>query len=475
MKNLGKVFLILFLILNTLEASVIGVVDAQKVQRGDIVTFSLKLVGEDIERPNIYDLCGSDVISTSESRSIQMTNNVTTTDYILTYRFEPNKSCTIEPVEVKIDGKKEKTQAIDITVEKVVASQNDEFSLSLHIAKNEVFVGESFELILMLKQKKSAKIVDNKFIQPDLKGFWVKGEPKQERGEDSEFVVTKVTYSLAAQRVGTLDIAAAQMKIASRKKRRNFFGGFFPEVKWQNYFSNDLSIDVKALPSGISLVGDFKIQATVDKTQVQANEAVNITLKVLGDGNLEDIKSFKPYIDGVSIFDEKIAIEQNKLTQQIAFVGDESFTIKPFKIKYLDIKTKEIKEIQTQAINIAVTNAIAKKELIIKRDNNETLVVEKQVTSSNTGINNIWIGLAFLGGLILGVLIMLIKSFNLLSGKKSLNLKDHKMLLVKLIPYKENNDVKEIVNILENNLYASSKEEIDKKVLKEIVKKYEIS
>ncbi len=473
MKNLGKLLFILFLISNSLYASVTGSVDANEVQRGDIVTFSLKIIGEDIQRPNIYDLCGVDIISTSETRSIQMLGNKTTIDYTLTYRFEALKSCTIEPVEVSIDGKKEKTSAIDITVKKRAKSKNDDFTLTLFLSKNEVFVGESFELVLMLKQKKSAKIVDSQFIRPDLKGFWVKGEPKQERGEDKDFVVTKVTYYLAAQRVGVLDISAAQMKIAARKKVKNFFGGFFPEVKWKNYFSNDLSIKSKPLPAGVSLVGDFKIEATVDKTIANANEAVNVSIQIHGDGNLEDVKTFKPYIDGVSIFDEKIVVEKNKLSQKIAFVGDRSYLVEPFSIKYLDIKTNEIKTISTSPINIEIKNAKVQKELTIKREDNETIVVPKQVQVVN-GLDKLWLIPAFVLGVILATLIMFLKSLNLFDRKKKFNIKDHKVLLVKLMPYKENEDVKEVLEILESNLYSKVEEKIDKKLLKELVKKYEI-
>ena len=48
------------------------------------------------------------------------------------------------------------------------------------------------------------------------------------------------------------------------------------------------------------------------------------------------------------------------------------------------------------------------------------------------------------------------------------------MLLMKLLPYKDDNEVKKIVGILENNIYANKKEEYDKKVLKEVLKRYDI-
>ena len=39
----------------------------------------------------------------------------------------------------------------------------------------------------------------------------------------------------------------------------------------------------------------------------------------------------------------------------------------------------------------------------------------------------------------------------------------------------QNKEVQDILDILENNLYSQDKKIIDKKVLKELLKKYEIS
>ena len=63
-----------------------------------------------------------------------------------------------------------------------------------------------------------------------------------------------------------------------------------------------------------------------------------------------------------------------------------------------------------------------------------------------------------------------------LKKEKKLNLHDEKLLLIKLLPYKDKDEVvKKIVDILEANLYSSKREKIDKKIVKELLKKYDIS
>ena len=83
--------------------------------------------------------------------------------------------------------------------------------------------------------------------------------------------------------------------------------------------------------------------------------------------------------------------------------------------------------------------------------------------------------MVFVAGMVLGALLILLKQSTFFTKEKSINIKDEKVLLVKLLPYKEDAEVAKIVDILEKNLYTSTKEVLDKKLLKEIIKRYNIS
>nr|WP_321268232.1 BatD family protein [uncultured Sulfurimonas sp.] len=472
MKNLGKIILFLFFLQLSLYASVRATVDSNSIEVGEMVTYSLHISGTDIDRPTIHTLCGVDVISTSSQTSIEMINGNISRSNILSYKFMPQKNCVIEPIEVEIDGQTHKSNSLEIKVGEVVANKDADFILELYTDAKEVFVGEPFEVTLLFKQKLGAEAVDSKFIAPELKGFWIKSETQPQRSQDTNYVISKVVYVMAAQRVGQLNISKAQMRIASRSHTKDSWGSWIPKIKWRTYYSNELNLDVKALPNGVNLVGNFSIKASVDKTEINPSEALNLSVEVLGDGNLEDIKSFKPYIDGVNIFDEKIVIKGNKLTQKIAFVAENNFSIKPFVLKYFDPLTKEIKTISTNEINIKVKNAKPKEQLTIKREEKEAPNVEASELKSS--ISTIWMLVIFILGAVFGVAIMLVKPWKFFNREKSFSIKDHKMLLIKLLPYKNDEEVQKIVDILEKNIYSDAKIQLDKKLLKEIVKKYNL-
>jgi len=357
MQNLGKLLIASVLIPNAIYAGVVASVDYATVTVGETVTYSLKVVGADIQRPILDTICQSNVVSTSAQTNIEMINGNYTKSKVLSYQFVPRKSCVIEPKSVVVNGDVETTQAIKIVVKPATQDLNADFLIELTTNKKDVYVGEPFELILLLKQKHRARVVDSKFIPPKLKGFWIKEELKPQRYNEGEFGVTKVVYKLSAQREGSLQITPAQVAIATRTSKRDRWGSFLPQVKWKSYFSNELKMSVNAIPNGVTLIGDFSINATVDKKSIDANEAVNVTIVVAGSGNLEDIGTFKPSINGVSVFDEKPQVNATVFRQKIALVGDNNFLVPAFKVKYFSLKSRTVKEISSKEIQITVKDA----------------------------------------------------------------------------------------------------------------------
>lgn len=472
MNNFFKLLFLLIITTQFVYATVTAKVDYKTVELGEMVTFYLDISGENIKRPNIQRLCDTDVISTSSQTSIQVVNGEYRKSYILGYKFVPTKSCKIDPIEIDVNGKKEFSNSVDVNVKPVSGAKDLDFVLTLSSNKKELFVGETFKLTLTFKQRTDSKAVDSEFEPPKFKGFWVKNESAPQREKDGKYTITKIVYTMAPQRAGKTTITKAQMRIASRSNKADSWGAWIPTIKWKTYFSNELEVDVKPLPSGLNLVGDFSITAIADTKEIEANEAVNVKIEVLGNGNLEDIKSFKPTIDGVSVFDEKIVIEGTKLTQNIALVGEKDFVIPPFSLKYFDPESKKSKTVSTKEIFVKVKNKKAKEKLTIKRDEEAGIELKR---ASNNGFSKSMIILIFLIGLVSGVLIMLLKPWGRFKNAKSISIKDPKILLMKLLPFKDNEDVKGIVDILEKSLYSEEKLKYDKKALKEIMKKYDIS
>lgn len=477
MRNLGKIFITILMLSLPLFSSVSAKLSPKIAYVGDVVTLSLKIDGEDIQKPTLIDVCGHNIIASGSSTSIEMIGSDYKKTYTLNYQFVAQKSCRVDPIEVVIDGKVEKTQPVELIVKKISQNANVDFYLQYHTSKKTLYVGESFDVTLTLRQKKDANVVDSKFIPSAFKGFWKKGESKPTREDDGRYLITKVVYTLAAQREGNLTIKPAQLQVASRVASRSWSPTFMPQVQWKSYFSNSLSLDVKPIPNGANIIGDLSIDAIADKTVVHPTEAVNVTLRISGKGNLEDIEGFKPYIDGVSVFDEKPQVGQNNWTQKLTFVSDTNFTIPSMSLKYFDTNMKQVREIATKPIVITVVGSKSKpKPLTIKTaEATQQQHATPQEQSSND-FSLFYVIVAFFVGVGMTLIIVMFPKKITKKEKKINPIKDEKLLLVKLLPFKDGDgDVGDIVSKLESNLYEGGSEKVDKKLVKELLKRYNIS
>jgi len=124
MKNLGKILIFLVLIPLSMVAKIVASVDSSHVERGEMVTYEIMLNGDNIVRPTILTLCGENVISTGSQTSIQMINGTMTKSYIFTYKFLPQKSCTIEPIEVEIASRKVRTNSVKVKVSEQIIKKD---------------------------------------------------------------------------------------------------------------------------------------------------------------------------------------------------------------------------------------------------------------------------------------------------------------------------------------------------------------
>lgn len=483
MKNRGKAGWILLALAANLYGGISASVDETRVTMGETVTYTLKASGAQVEKPVISELCGSKVLSTSEGVSMQSFNGRFTKAYTFAYTFEPLKDCRIDPVTLKIDGEEMRSEPIDIRVVPMQITKDSPFILGMHTEKAKVRVGEPFKAVITFKQRHGSEPVDSKFEPPKLKNFWVKEEAQSRRFEEGDYTVTRLTYILAAQKSGSMTIEPAQIKIATRSASKDAWGQWLPQLKWRSYFSNAVTVDVEPLPSGVTLVGDFAIEAQSSAAEIEANKAFNVTLRISGSGNFEDIGSLKPEIPGVSVFDEAPEvsgmIEQGNYrgswVQKFAFVAERSFTIPPFELTYFDTKTQQVKKIRTDPIDVRVKGAPKQAPKALKIERAEPVAQEKTPQTGQAGVSMRWelpFAAGVLAGLIAGMLLALLPWGRWFAKREPrMDLKDHKRLLMQLLPYRKDPEVAELVEILEGNLYGGAYRSIDLKQLKRVLKK----
>jgi hypothetical protein len=362
--------------------------------QGDSVEFSISASGKDIKIPQIDTIEGFVVQSLGTSTQTNIINGARTDKYIKNYAFKPTKDITIPAFKIEINGKIETTKPFEIKMQKVEKTVSNEYDLTLSIDKKEVFVGEPIHLVLLFKYKKDLNIVGLEFEKPNFENFWTKELKANENlPQDTEFNYQKLEYLLFAQKSGTLSISP--LKIESVTAQDRYSSSFFVTSPTQRtkIYSNPLQIDVKPLPKDINLVGDFSIEATIDKDSIKQGEAVSYKVTIEGRGNIDDIKEIKLDLKDATVYENPSKIKEDikeKLyggtyTKAFSIVPTKSFTIPEISLEFFDKETQKVKTVKTKSFDIAVEmQKVQETKLEVSKEKTQAIEVQQSNDSVQT-------------------------------------------------------------------------------------------
>jgi len=492
--------LLLILFLNVIAFANVKVsLSSPTVYEGDVVNFIITVEGENTQFPTIREIGGYSIIGTSSSQSIRMINTTVTRTISKTYSFKPLKSTTIPSFEVSTNNQQFQTKVLEVNVIKPTASKHgSDFVLQLALDKNESYVGEALMLSISFKAKHNAHADQVQLGEPKLEDFWVKKTDNVEHSNEGNYVVQTIKYQLFPQKSGLYNIPLLEALVGKIEKRQRgngffndpFFNSINQQLSWKKVYSNALKLNVKPLPNGLELYGNYQIKATADKTKVQANKPINLTISVKGEGNIDDVKKFTIDINNVILYADEPKIDsqlihniyQGTFQQKIALISDRNFTIPPLELNYFDKATKTVKTVKTQPIDIEViggnsstVNQLSSLEVSPSQIIESTPKVESKIIIKT---EDAYIKYLFLlVGFILGIsLILIINYVRNRSSKTEPDIiktirkaKNDQVLFKILLPYaKKDKVISNILNQLEENLYRKGTHKIEKEDLLEV-------
>jgi len=494
-KHLGKILILIQFLTIAIFANVEASLDRNYIYSGDRVKYTIKADGKNVEFPQIDEIEGFPIQNTSSSTQVVYINGKMSQSKSKSYYFAPTKSVVIPAFNVKVDGKDFKTNELQLKVAKREASKDGEpIVLELNASKLNAKVGEPIELLLKFKVKHGTKVDRVNIVPPKLDNFWVEQSGKEQRSIEGNYDVVTYKFLVTPQKSGELKIPPTFVQVGKYVKEDNLFddpffdNSFFNQIKWNKVYSNGLKINVEPLPNNLELYGHFLITANVDKRVVNANEPVNLTIKIEGEGNLDDIKKFDLQIPNAMVYNNEPKVEKRVVNgkqkgvfiQKIAIVADSNYTIPSFELKYYDSKLKKPVTIKTNPIPITVKGSPkvstlsqspkAKVEVAKEPDTNKSSKITEQPKEKNSTSSYLYL----LIGFILGLFTMYIANLiNFKSKKKSQKpivaqikkAKNDKELYKLLLPYAKDDYIKEIVKKLEENIYKNAKNKIDKNEL----------
>lgn len=317
-----------------------------------------------------------------------------------TYYLEPLErgTFTIGQAEVTIDGEVYKTASQEVEVVAAVDEPKDgddneviDISKDVHViaevSNANPYLGEGISVVYKLYVSQNASVSNWRAIDiPKFANFWSQDieikDYKIKYGsykgkEDYRYVTLKETV-LYPQKSGELKIEPLAMSFAVEvpTNRKDFFGRPLYETIDKTLASNSLTIDVQPLPEQgkpadfTGAVGNFNFSATPSKTELEADEAMDLTLEAKGNGNLKlfQLPKFEPPRTFETYDPEHADQTSTNLNGMRGGISDTytlipsakgKYTIDPIRFSYFDPQAEEYKTIQSDKIEIDVKSGPA--------------------------------------------------------------------------------------------------------------------
>ncbi len=319
--------------------------------------------------------------------------------YSKTYSYflspQSRGSFTIGQASIEIEGETYKTIPIKVEVTAAVdkpkegGDAHDLASENVHlvaeVSKNNPYLNEAITVVYKLYVSHDVSITSSwrEIDTPKYADFWSqnidnKGNFKiyegRYKGKDYRYVILRTTV-LYPQKTGELNIEplTLDVPIDVQSNRRDIFGRRLMTRVNKTISAGNRSIDVKPLPlegrpdNFTGAVGEFELDVTADRTTLDANESLQLKVRVSGEGNLKlfDLPGVK-LPSSLEVYEPER--QDNIKTQASGMKGSavETYTvvpqfkgnypIRPVSFSYFDPKDETYKSLSSREIIVNVIN-----------------------------------------------------------------------------------------------------------------------
>jgi hypothetical protein len=374
------------------------------------LTYTVNTKAENFEPPNIQNFNILAGPSRSTSQNVSVINGQMTRTYQLQFTFvlEANKAgeFTISPAKIQVDGKTYKSKPLKIEVigqeksqekqqqnaesaresstqSKTQNAQSDDLFVRILVNKSNVYREEPLVATIKLYSKLNISGLENiKF--PNFEGFYkqeIETQPLrhlEKENVNGEIYGTGILkkYLLFPQKTGNITIGPFEVDCIVQKKvksqSRSIFDNFFGSYKnvKMPLSSRPMQINVHTLPSDKPLdftggVGNYRMDASMNKQSVKTNEGVTLEINITGNGNLKVLEpprvNFPPDLE---VYDPKVS-NNIKVTPSGAsgtktieyliiprHAGE--YNIPPVKMSYFDPAKDSYHTLQSQPLTLHV-------------------------------------------------------------------------------------------------------------------------
>ena len=368
--------------------------------------------GYSIDKPMKYpNHNGLQIVGEQRSQNVSYVNGkgIIEDGIILAFVGEKEGKYRIGAAKIVINGKTYTSKPVDVVVKgtglahsSLRSNNNQPVFLQSNVSKSNPYVNEQVGLSVKLYVKDLSYLNRKQnFRQGNLDGLSpkiVKSSPeniKQEIVAGKQYFSEEIArYYVFPQKPGKIEIEPFSVDVIVPTT----YGAEPVEVR-----SNKVVINAKALPEEgkpknfSGAVGQFKMNTSVDKKEVSANESVNFDVEIVGSGNFNiinlpevkasnNLEKFAPKKrDAYKTYDTGMKGKVAEQTVLVPNFGGE-YTISPVEFSYFDPVKEKYVTLKSDSINLSVSGSKAPKDLA--SDNSESTSSDNMITDKIEEITN---------------------------------------------------------------------------------------
>ncbi len=272
-----------------------------------------------------------------------------------------------------------------------------DFEYELNLSKRAVFVKEPVLLTFKVRQTDPKQIIFFEFAPLNDKRLEIK-LLQEERDENRQGNAVTFRYLLFAKEAGEIPVYYRFIVKRTSETRLRYNNTGEP-VKAKAIDTTDTvetlpptTLHVEPLPKAVPLMGDFKLDVTVDKKETQAFSPIYLTIRLRGVGALPEPLNLLPKIENVRLFADEPSIHTRYETDGVhydatfsyALLGSSDFLIPLVKIEGFSYHRGELYSLESKPIHITVKPM--ETAALVDRKNSPESVYETIETLKRWGI-----------------------------------------------------------------------------------------
>ena len=390
-------------LLPTLAAagSMTATLDRTKLRLGDSTTLRIQIEGDFDGQPDLRNIPPVSVSVAGRQQSVSISRGRTVKSYVINYRVvarEVGKG-RLGPARLRVDGQELRSEYFEIEVldaaspnpaprtpssgqpaaqtqprdrgQPPAGAEGGQYFATASVSRPRPFEGESF--LYQVKAYSAirgarlgwAEAVDVGELSPEP-SLEPQNSDHQEIIDRRRYTVTDIDVPLFSVKPGPARIGPA--KFAMEIVRNT---GFFGSTDVVSFQSNPVGLEVRPLPSEgkpnnfSGAVGDFAIEASLDRDKLDAGETATLTIRLQGLGGLRGEGVTVSHPEAVRYYPQKNADIQARITPNgvestatyehtLVPLNPGSITIPPVEFNFFDPSTEQYRVVKSRPLQMDV-------------------------------------------------------------------------------------------------------------------------